>query len=150
MAPTNAADRGFYAHFVPVTVRWGEMDALGHVNNSVFFRYSEDGRIDYIGKIAGQRPAGGGTGPILADIRCSFLQQLRYPAEVEIATRTARIGRSSLHIEQALFCRDEADAIAAYQAVVVWFDYKAQTSVAVPEPVRERIRALETTAPTES
>mgnify|MGYP000095702526 CR=1 FL=1 len=138
-----------FKHFVPIEVRWGEMDALGHVNNTVFYRYSEDGRIDYIDLIAGSDPSRRGTGPILADLRCSFLQQLRFPASVEIATRTRAIGRSSLKVEQALFYAGKNQPIAAYEAVVVWFDYRSQASVPVPEDVRQRIRDAEVVPPEE-
>jgi acyl-CoA thioester hydrolase len=132
-----------FNHFVPITVRWGEMDALGHVNNTVFYRYSEDGRLDYI------RPSRSAVGPILADLRCSFLQQLRFPASVEIATRTRAIGRSSLKVQQALYRAGEDQPVAGYEAVVVWFDYGMQKSVPVPEEVRARIREIEVVAPEE-
>ena len=138
-----------FNHFVPITVRWGEMDALGHVNNTVFYRYSEDGRLDYIGRITGDGPSRSAVGPILADLRCSFLQQLRFPASVEIATRTRAIGRSSLKIRQALFREGEDRPVAVYEAVVVWFDYGAQKSMPVPEDVRARIREIEVVEPEE-
>ena len=141
--------RDQFGHFVPITVRWGEMDALGHVNNTVYYRYSEDGRLDYIGRVAGDGPTTSGSGPILADLRCSFLQQLRFPASVEIATRTRGIGRSSLRVEQALFRVGEDTPVATYDAVVVWFDYAAQKSAPVPEDVRECIREIEVVAPEE-
>lgn len=141
--------RESFNHFVPITVRWGEMDALGHVNNTVYYRYSEDGRLDYIARIAESDPSRRGVGPILADLRCSFVQQLRFPASVEIATRTRAIGRSSLKIQQALFRVGEEQPVAVYEAVVVWFDYGAQKSLPVPEDVRERIREVESVAPEE-
>ncbi len=141
--------RADYAVFVPINVKWGEMDSLGHVNNTVYFRYSEEGRIDYINAIAQDGPSEASHGPILADLRCSFLRQLRYPAEVEIATRTRGIGRSSLKLEQSLFYAGSGTLIATFDAIVVWFDYGAQTSMRIPEPIRERIRALEHSLPEE-
>ncbi len=141
--------RSDYAHFVPIKVKWGEMDYLGHVNNTVFFRYSEDGRIDYIHSIADGGDTQTSAGPILADLRCSFRQQLHFPAEVEIGTRVSRIGRSSIDIEQCLFFAGSEDVIAVYDTVVVWFDFGAQTSMRVPETVRERIRRLEHVPPEE-
>lgn len=142
-------DRKKFNHFVPISVRWGEMDALGHVNNTVFYRYSEDGRLDYIGRVTGDGPSRTSVGPILADLRCSFLRQLRFPAAVEIATRTRAIGRSSLKVEQALFHAGKDQPIAVYDAIVVWFDYGAQKSVPVPEDVRGRIREIEVVEPEE-
>lgn len=141
--------RADFAAIVPIKVKWGEMDVLGHVNNTVFFRYSEDGRIDYIDTITAGGPNEANHGPILADLRCTFMSQLRYPAIVELATRTHRIGHSSLALRQGLFHQDTDDLIAAYDSTVVWFDYGAQTSMRIPDPIRERIRAFEHTAPEE-
>lgn len=141
--------RSQFSHFLPITVRWGEMDALGHVNNTVFYRYSEDGRLDYIGRISGEDPARSGVGPILADLRCGFRQQLRFPASVEIATRTRSIGRSSLDVQQALYREGEDEPVAVYDAVIVWFDYREQRSIPVPDEVRARIREIEVVAPEE-
>ena len=149
--------RSDYAHIKTIDVKWGEMDSLGHVNNTVFFRYSEDGRIDYIHGIADGGDTQASDGPILADLGCSFRQQLRFPAAVEIGTRVSRIGRSSFELEQCLFFADDsADAgvdadtiIAVYHTVVVWFDFGAQTTMRIPETVRERIRDLEHLPPEE-
>jgi len=141
------SQRSEYAFFVPITVRWGEMDALGHVNNTIFYRYSEDGRIEYFQKIGADRPSAEATGPILADLRCRFVRQLHYPADIEIGTRTARIGNSSLIVRQGLFPKDGDDLIADFNAVVVWFDYGQQTKTPVPDEVRDRIRAIEAVAP---
>lgn len=143
------ASRSNYAHFTPITVKWGEMDSLGHVNNTVFFRYSEDGRIDYMHRVAEEDDTQTSDGPILADLQCTFLQQLRFPAEVEMGTRVSRMGRSSIELEQCLFRVESAEAIAVYKNVIVWFDFGAQTTMRVPEPIRERIRRLEHKAPEE-
>lgn len=142
--------RSNFVHFVPVTVRWGEMDALGHVNNAIFHRYAEDGRIEYILRVVdANRPTAKGVGPVLVDMRCSFRQQLRYPAQVEVATRTTAFGHASLQVQQALFHHGSEDVVAAYEAVLVWYDFDRQASAAVPGAVRARIRALEAVAPTE-
>lgn len=143
----DATDRSLYMHFLPITVRWGDMDALGHVNNTVFYRYSEHGRLDYFRRMSEATPAADTSGPILADLRCSFLQQLQFPAEVEIATRTAHIGNSSFRMAQALFHQGGADAVASFEAVLVWFDYGSQRSTSLPDSARARIHAMESVAP---
>lgn len=146
----DTANRDDFAHFYPLTVSWGDMDALGHVNNTVFYRYSEDGRMDYLQRALEVIPgAGHGGAPILADLRCRFLQQLRFPAQVEIATRTARIGNTSFHMQQALFQRGGREPVAAFDAMLVWFDYSNQSSAPVPEVVRAHMRQMEVVAPQE-
>jgi acyl-CoA thioester hydrolase len=139
-----------FRHLTPVTIHWGDMDALGHVNNVIFFRYVESGRISYFNELAGNDPSiWGGQGPILADIQCTFLDQLHYPAEIEVATRTARLGAKSMTIEAALFRKDSDEVVATSRAVVVWFDYEQQATVRISEAMRERIQSFEAVSPVE-
>lgn len=145
----NAADRSQYSHFYPITVRWGEMDAFGHVNNTVYYRYSEDGRMDYLRRAFKSIPEATDGAPIIADLRCNFRHQLRFPAEVEIATRASRIGNTSFHMEQALFHQGESEAIAAFEAVLVWFDYNQQSSAPLPDAIRSLMREMESVPPEE-
>ena len=141
-------NRADFRHVVPLTLHWGDMDALGHVNNAVYFRYVESGRISYFDELVDDDPAiWGGEGPILADIRCTFLGQLRYPADIEVATRTTRLGGKSMTVEAAIFLKDAEPAVATSSAVVVWFDYEKQQTVKIPDPIRERIRAFEVVRP---
>lgn len=146
MGKINRAD---FRYFFPLAVRWGDLDALGHVNNTVFFKYAEEGRLKYFLEVGLSTPSMQESGLILADIRCSFLQQLQYPADVELATRTSALGTSSMHFEQALFHQGSDDAVARFNAVAVWFNYKKQTTVPVPEAVRRVVREYEGVAPEE-
>jgi acyl-CoA thioester hydrolase len=145
---TDPLQRSHFRHLVPVTLHWGDMDALGHVNNAVYFRYVETGRISYFDEVSDRDPAiWGGTGPILASIECTFRAQLRHPAEIEVATRTTRLGGKSLTLQAAVFVKGADAPVATSSAVVVWFDYGAQATVAIPGGIRERITALEAVPP---
>lgn len=135
--------RADFRHFVPLSVRWGDLDMLGHVNNTVFFRYSEEGRICYFKDVGIDNPAVRPSGLILADMRCSFIKQLHYPAEIEIASRTQALGNSSMHMQQVLFHKGADEIAATFKAVVVWFDYTAQRPARVPEPIREAVKNYE-------
>jgi acyl-CoA thioester hydrolase len=124
------------------------MDSLGHINNVIFFRYVESGRIAYIDHVLGNDPdVWGGEGPILADIGCQFLRQLRYPADIDVGTRTVKFGTKSLTLEAEIFLRGEDAPVARSRAVVVWFNYGQQRSVAVPDRVRSAITLYEHTTP---
>ena len=124
------------------------MDSLGHVNNAVYFRYIESGRIAYFNAIgADVGLAGGGEGPILADIQCSFIGQLRYPAQIDIGTRTAKIGTKSFAVEAGIFLAGEDAPVATSKAVVVWFDYVNQRTAPLPDTLRQRVLELEAVPP---
>ncbi|MGH8529591.1 MAG: acyl-CoA thioesterase [Nevskiales bacterium] len=140
-----------FKHLLSMPVRWGDVDRLGHVNNVQFLRYAEDARVTWVERMrTGLQQADlTDEGPILADIQCSFLRQLRWPAAVEIGARAERIGRSSMTLINPVFEAGQTEPVAIARAVIVWFDYKAQKSVPVPEPLRAAIRQFEVLAPEE-
>lgn len=130
-------------------MRWGDMDSLGHVNNAKFFTYDEQARLEYFQLFDDVVPEmWTAQGLILARLGCDFLQQLHYPATLEVAFRIARFGRSSMNTECAIF--EGERLIAVLQGVVVWFDYRVQKSAAIPEVVKQLIREREQIAPQES
>ncbi|MDE0853098.1 MAG: thioesterase family protein [Nevskia sp.] len=137
-----------FRQFIPMTVRWGDMDALGHVNNVQYFRYGESGRIAYFDPLERDDPQfWKAYGIILASIGCDFLAQVHYPAQLEIGTRVTRMGRSSLNMQSGVF--QDGRAVAVLHGVLVWFDYGAQKALPIPETVRAWIRAREAVAPEE-
>ncbi|HUP99068.1 MAG TPA: thioesterase family protein [Aeromicrobium sp.] len=142
-------NRSDFAHFVSLPVQWADMDAVGHVNHAVFFRYVESGRVAYFSALdeAIDVRAGMSDGPILADIQCSFLGQLRYPADIEVGTRTAKLGGKSFTVEAGIFLAGQDEPVATSRAVVVWFDYANQRTTAVPDHIRQRILEIEAVAP---
>lgn len=147
-APRKPA-RSEFSHVTRIVVRWGDMDSLGHVNNAKFFTYDEQARIEYFGLFDALVPdMWTAQGLILARLSCDFLQQLRYPATLDVALRIAKFGRSSMETECALF--EGERLVAVLQGVVVWFDYRAQKSAPIPDVVKAAIRQREVVAPVES
>ena len=143
MTPPKRSD---FAFFYRLPVRWADMDALGHVNNTKFFTYDESARLDYFQRLmAGDAQFWDAYGLILAHIEADFLAQLKPPAELDIGFRIARLGRTSLGTEAAMFLGDAV--VAVTRGVLVWFDYRANVPLALPEDVKAKIRALEKVAP---
>ena len=137
--------RSDFRHFIDLPIRWGDMDALAHVNNVQFFRYLESGRIAYIDDLfPGQRTS---DNVVLADLQCSFLRQLHYPGVVHVGTRVSRIGRSSLQLRCGIFTNSDERPSATAQAVIVWFDFATQSTAPLPQTVREAIIAKEIVPP---
>ena len=97
-------DLAGYPVVVEVPVAWGEMDAFGHVNNIVYFRYFETARIAYFERLnvtefLGRDP----IGPILAETTCRFRAALSYPDTVSIGARVASIGEDRFVMRYAVF-----------------------------------------------
>jgi acyl-CoA thioester hydrolase len=107
-------------------IRWGDMDAMGHVNNTVYFRYIEQARISWFDRI-GCAPDPNGHGPVIVNAHCSFIKQLKYPGEIEVTTLVGPAGRSSFEMTHQ---------IRLVGAKVVWVDFPAEKSTPLPDAVR--------------
>jgi acyl-CoA thioester hydrolase len=87
-------------HVEPITVRWGDMDSMGHVNNAKYFTYCESARMSYFAAVRMQdHREDEQHGPALVAATLNFRRQVHYPAELEVATRVREIGRSSFKME---------------------------------------------------
>ncbi|WP_254513391.1 acyl-CoA thioesterase [Anatilimnocola floriformis] len=125
-------------------VQWGDQDALGHVNNTVYFRWCESARVAYLQRLgleAWMKPTT--LGPILAKIECNYKRQLHFPDTVRIGSRISQLGRSSLTMEHALVSKTQNALVAESTSVIVVFNYQTQRPVPIPAEVREAIERLE-------
>ena len=130
-----------YPVVVEFPVRWGEMDALGHVNNTVFFRWFESARIAFFAETGFPAAPDGELSPVLAHTECEFLHPIVFPADVRIGARVGRIGSSSLQMDYLVESVDGQPA-ARGKAVVVLVDGRTGKSSPIPDVVRQRIAAL--------
>src|SRR5207245_7898441 len=107
-------------------VQWGDQDAFSHVNNTVYFRWFESGRIAYFERLGlGTTFSDTGLGPILASINCNFRRPIGYPDTVHIGTRVTKVGNSSFTIAQPSFsARLEMVTDAGHPGMAV-FTYRA-------------------------
>ena len=123
-------------HTEILTIRWGDMDALGHVNNTVYFRYMEQARISWFGGL-GLRGSATGEGPAVINASCTFLKQLVYPGNVEVKTYAGQAGRSTVETWMELRPSYDPDVVYAEgSAKVIWVDYSKGKSAPLPEKLR--------------
>jgi len=125
-------------------IRWGDMDMMGHVNNTVYFRYFESARIEWFDQIA-CAPDPAGQGPVIVNAHCSFLKQLKYPGEIEVTTSVGPPGRSSFemtHEIRLLGPDGKAGELHAHGgAKVVWVNFSAEKSVPLPAQIVQQLPA---------
>ena len=122
-----------------IPIRWGDMDAMGHVNNTVYFRYMESIRIDWMHSMTGA-PDLAGEGPVIVNAFCNFLRQLRYPGDALVKHYVAEPGRSSFETYLTIERTDEPGLLyATGGAKTVWVNYREEKSVALPEKIRALI-----------
>jgi acyl-CoA thioester hydrolase len=120
-----------------IPIRWGDMDAMGHVNNTLYFRFMEIVRIQWLHSVGGA-PNRAGTGPVIVNAFCNFIKQLEYPGDVLAKHYVAKPGRTSFETYITLERSDDMGVIyASGGAKTVWVDYSKQKSVALPDFIRE-------------
>ncbi|WP_296226678.1 acyl-CoA thioesterase [Ralstonia sp. UBA689] len=123
-------------------LRYGDTDRQGHVNNAVFATYLETGRVEML--FTPDNPlAAPGCEFVIAQLVLDFRNEILWPGSVQIGTRVANIGRSSVKLDQAIFQNGRCAATA--QTVIVQIDTTTRQSAALTESTRARLAALAVT-----
>jgi acyl-CoA thioester hydrolase len=132
------------AHVERIPIRWGDMDAMGHVNNTVYFRYMEQARISWFAALVPAKEAWQSTGIVIANAVCNYKRPITYPGAVEVKLYVGAPGGSSVPTFYEL--RVDADPVpyADGEAVVVFVNMKTQRSARIPDGIRERLLTANT------
>jgi acyl-CoA thioester hydrolase len=126
-------------HEMVIPIRWGDMDAMGHVNNTLYFRYLEVVRLEWLFKV-GAGMNRDGFGPVIVNAFCNFIRQLEFPGDILAKHYVANPGRSSFDTYITLERTDTPGVIYAEGgSKTVWTDFKAQKSHPMPEWLRELV-----------
>jgi len=127
-----------------VAVAWGDMDSYQHVNNTVYLRWCESGRIVYFAR-AGllDRKDRDGVGPILARQSIDYRRPVTYPDTVRVAVGVSRIGGSSFTMQYRITSLAQGTEVASADSVIVLVDYRTGKSTPVDAGLRAAIEALE-------
>jgi len=136
-----------YTHIIPMPVRFGDLDALGHLNNAKYATYIEQARIQYVTDVCGFRGLWNELGMILARIEIDFKAPILYGDTVEIYTRCSRIGSKSFDLDYVITrqaaTQSASQVSATSRSVLVAFDYTTQQTMAVPDSWRTAMTAYD-------
>ena len=129
-----------HVHTSVQRIRWADMDALGHVNNTVYFRYMEQARLEWLYAYAERIGFyDRGQGPVIVNASCNFLMPLVYPGEVEVQMFLGHAGRSSVMSYYDLHCNGKKYADGA--AKIVWIDLATGRSTPLPDAITQTLAA---------
>ena len=110
-------------------IRWGDMDALGHVNNTEYFRYMEQARVNWLFVKERGIFQPGGLSFVAVTAQCTFYKPLHFPAHLIIDSWASDVGRSSVVIHHSIRTDEHPDTIfAAGNAKLVCIDLATQRS----------------------
>ncbi len=125
-------------------IAWGDMDAFGHVNNTVYFRYFENARIEYfsrIGVLLEDKQLR--VGPILASAHCNFRIPLDFPDHIHIGIRSRLLSAKKFSMEFAVFSERHGAIAAEGDGLIVYYDYAAGKSCEISDAIVGAIKMLE-------
>jgi acyl-CoA thioester hydrolase len=127
------------AHVERMPIRWGDMDAMGHVNNTVYFRFMEQARISWFNALVPERDAWRSTGIVIVNASCNYKRPITYPGTVEIRLLVGEPGSSSVPTFYELRVDDDPAPYADGAAVVVFVDMQSQKPVRMTDDMRARL-----------
>ncbi|MEK7829732.1 MAG: thioesterase family protein [Acidobacteriota bacterium] len=129
-----------FRYWKTIEVRWGDMDAQNHVNNTVYFIYCESARVELLRKIGFTGKRSGLTeGPSLVHASCDFKRQVVYPAKLDVGLRVDRISQRSFKMVYGIFFHGTDEVAATATSINAWANYAEGRSVELPEEIRSAL-----------
>lgn len=130
---------------VAIPLAWADMDAFGHVNNVVYFRWLETARIDFcrrLGWMSLDVPPRG-VGVILHSVQCRFRIPLTFPDTALVTSRVTAIEPDRITLAHEVRSQARGNALAADgSGIIVAYDYDRAAKAPIPPPVLEALHAL--------
>ena len=125
-------DKSQFPVLIPITVAWGEMDAFGHVNNTVYFRYFETARIGFFRNKIPESDRNARFRPILAKTDCTFIRPIFFPDKLLTGVAVGRVEKDRFTMQHAIFQESTGACMAKGSGTIVCFDYVNQCKADIP------------------
>ena len=134
--------RADYRHFLAIATRWMDNDSYGHVNNVTYYSYFDTVVNEHLIREGGLDIRTADQVGLVVETSCRFFRSLTFPEVIDAGIRVAKLGRSSVTYEIALFRRDDATPAAAGRFVHVWVDRASNTPTDIPAQIRAILEPL--------
>lgn len=121
---------------VPISVRWRDMDSMGHVNNAKYISYLEEARVRWMLGVEGVSMTDR-IAPVVAATNVNYKAPIVWPNDIVVELFVERLGNSSVTIGHRIVSADGEALHADGHVVMVWVDRASGKPVALPEAVRE-------------
>lgn len=125
---------------MPLQLRWRDLDAFNHVNNSTFLTYLEEARIRWFDSI-GEPWVTDAFAPLLAAVQLNYRMPVPYPADVVVELFVDKVGNSSITIGHAIASADGSTLYCDGHVVAVWIDRASGRPCALPPAIRRAVEA---------
>ena len=117
-------------------IRWGDQDAMGHVNNTIYFRYMEQARIEWLEALGYGTALARRESPVIVNASCSFIIPFTYPGTIECRVYAGTPGRSSVPTYYEMSLEGDSRLFAEGAAKLVWINPSTGKSIPLPDVLR--------------
>ncbi len=122
---------------VPLSVRWRDLDAFNHVNNSKFLSYLEEARLRWMMSLPGEW-IDENVAPVVAAATINYRRPIAWPNEIVVELFVERLGNTSLTIgHRILDASNDTTLYADGHVVMVWIDRQRGQAATLPDAVRK-------------
>lgn len=121
-------------------VAWGDMDAFGHVNNTVYYRYIESSRLKYFDALDIFNED---IYTVVASNQCQYLKPVVYPDTLKVGARVEELRNSAMRMSYVLWSETQETVVALGEAVIVCVDKINMQKKSIPENIRLKIKEVE-------
>ncbi|HET7663415.1 MAG TPA: thioesterase family protein [Rhodanobacteraceae bacterium] len=123
----------------PIEVRWRDLDAFNHVNNSNYLTYLEQARLVWLRKVPGTW-FDEHSMPVLVTSEINYRRPIGWPADIVVELFCERLGKSSITVGHRIVDAEDADCLYSDgRVVMVWMDPASGKSVPLPQAIRDAV-----------
>ena len=140
MADAETPER--YRYFLPITTRWMDNDAYGHINNVTYYSYFDTVANHYLIHEGGLDIHSGAVIGLVVESRCTYRAPLAYPDVLRAGLRVDKLGQRSVTYGLAIFKDGESQAAAHGTFVHVFVDRQSRKATPMPERLRAALERL--------
>lgn len=141
MSEVDLTSRAAFPEWVTHTIRYGDQDTLGHVNNAVYSTFLEAGRTAFLHPFF-KSVGDPNIDVVLARVIIDYRRELTFPGNVDIGTCVLKLGTKSVTFGNGVFKGGTDECVATGEAVLVFFDLKERKSIQPPADVRKVLEAM--------
>ena len=132
-----------FRHRTPVQLRFNDVDAFGHINNSVYFALYDLAKTEYLRDVFDPDFTRKDIRPVVANVNADFIHPVYYGDNIEIQTAVTHLGNTSFVISQQAIDVDKKRVVCKCRTVMVCFSVGEQMPVRLPDELRTRFQEYE-------
>ena len=135
--------REHYRHFMPLSTRWMDNDAYGHLNNVVYYSLFDSAVNRYLIEAGALDICNGEVIGLVAETHCNYFAPLAFPQSLEAGLRVAQVGTSSVRYEIGIFAAAAPRSAAGGHFVHVYVDRATRRPLPLPRPLAKAVQGLQ-------